>query len=70
MKIKGITVKQVVIDLEFTPEELLKLEWFLNTCSLTYDGEDAFQRDAQDYVSKKMYPALVEVLKDLKDGSG
>jgi len=70
MHVLGITVKQVVIGIEFTPTDLAQLEWFLNRCSIEYDGESKFEKEAQEYVTKILYPTLVSLLKDLENAPG
>ncbi|RPI56447.1 MAG: hypothetical protein EHM49_00195 [Deltaproteobacteria bacterium] len=70
MLVKGITVKQVVVNVEFTPEEVIMLEWFLSNCELTYDGKNDFQEKAQEYVVKKLWPALKDLIEDLKGAAG
>lgn len=70
MEILGISVKQVVVGIEFTPKDLTYLHWFLDKCSIEYNGEDEFEKSAQEYVVKNLYPALVELLKELKNAPG
>lgn len=70
MHVLGISVKQVVIGIEFTPQELAQLRWFLDKCSIEYNGENEFEKTAQEYVTKELYPVLVNLLKDLKDAPG
>lgn len=70
MKVLGISVKQVVVEIEFTPEDLAKLRWFLDRSTVEYDGENEFEKAAEEYVSKKLYPTLVGVLKELENAPG
>jgi hypothetical protein len=70
MKILGISVKQVVVGIEFLPKDLTYLRWFLNRSSIEYNGEDEFEKTAQKYVSEEFYPALVELLEELKNAPG
>jgi hypothetical protein len=70
MNVIGISVKHVVIGVEFTPQELTQLRWFLDKSTIEFNGENDFEKTATEYVSSKLYPVLVELLKELKDGSG
>lgn len=70
MKILGISVKQVVIGIEFTPQDLAYLHWFLDKSTIEYDGENEFEKAAQEYVSEGFYPTLVNLLKELKNAPG
>lgn len=67
MKILGVSVKQVVIGIEFTPEDLIRLEWFLKNSSVEYDGESTFEKEAQEFVVKELYPTLTQLLEELKN---
>ncbi len=70
MKVLGISVKQVVIGIEFTPMDLAYLRWFLDKSSVDYNGEDEFEKTAQEYVTKDLYPVLVDLLKELENAPG
>ncbi len=70
MNVLGITVKQVVVGIEFTPTDLAQLQWFLDRCSIEYDGECEFEKEAQEYVTKTFYPTLVNLLKELENAPG
>lgn len=70
MQILGISVKQVVVGIEFTPDDLAKLRWFLNRSSVEYDGENEFEKAAQEYVTKELYPALDGLVKELENAPG
>ena len=70
MKVLGISVKQVVVEMEFTPDDLAKLHWFLDRSTIEYDGENKFEKEAQKYISEKLYPTLVGVLKELENAPG
>ncbi len=70
MKILGISVRQVVVGVEFTPMDLAYLRWFLDNSSIDYNGEDEFERTAQEYVTKNLYPMLVDLLKELENAPG
>lgn len=70
MNILGISIKQVVIGIEFTPKELAQLRWFLDKSSIEFNGESDFEKEATEYVVDDLYPALVELLKDVKNGPG
>ncbi len=70
MKILGISVKQVVVGIEFTPENLVHLQWFLDRASIEYNGENEFEKSAQRYVVEELYPALVGLLKELENAPG
>lgn len=70
MKVLGISVKQVVVELEFTPEDLAQLKWFLDKSTVEYDGGNKFEKEARKYVSEELYPTLVGVLKELENASG
>lgn len=70
MNVLGISVKQVVIGIEFTPQELTQLRWFLDKCSIEYNGESEFEKAAQEYVTESLYPALIALLKELENAPG
>jgi hypothetical protein len=70
MKILGISVKQVVVGIEFTPQELVQLRWFLDESSIDFDGENEFEKTATEYVVGKFYPVLVDLLKELENVPG
>jgi hypothetical protein len=70
VNILGISIKQVVIGIEFTPKELAQLRWFLDKSSIEFNGESDFEKEATEYVVDDLYPALVELLKDVKNGPG
>jgi len=70
MKVLGISVKQVVVGIEFTPDDLAKLKWFLDKASIEYNGESDFERSGQEYVTKELYPILVSLLKELENAPG
>ena len=67
MKVLGISVKQVVVGVEFTPEDLLYLRWVLDNSIINYDGENEFEEKAQTYVTMGLYPTLVDLLKELEN---
>lgn len=67
MKVLGISVKQVVVGIEFTPRDLTYLRWFLDKSTIEYNGEDEFEIMAQSYVTEDFYPALIYLLKELED---
>jgi hypothetical protein len=68
VNILGISIKQVVVGIEFTPKELAQLRWFLDKSSIEFDGESEFEKEATEYVADELYPTLVELLKDVKNG--
>ena len=70
MKILGISVKQVVVGIEFTPQDLIHLRWFLNKSSIEFNGENDFEKEAVDYVTEELFPTLVDLLKELEDAPG
>jgi hypothetical protein len=70
MNVLGISVKQVVVGVEFTPQDLIHLRWFLDKCSIEYNGEDEFEKAAQEYVAENFYPKLVSLLKELENAPG
>ena len=70
MKVLGISVKHVVVGIEFTPEDLAYLRWFLDKSSIEYNGEDEFESKAQKYITNGLYPTLVNLLKDLENAPG
>jgi len=70
LKILGISVKQVVIGIEFTPEDLLYLKWVLDNSIINYNGDNEFEEEAQKYVTKELYPTLVDLLKELENAPG
>jgi hypothetical protein len=70
MKVLGISVKQVVVGVEFTPQDLIHLRWFLDKCSIEYNGEDEFEKAAQEYVVENLYPKLIGLLKELENAPG
>lgn len=70
MKVLGISVKQVVVGIEFTPRELAQLRWFLDESSIDFDGENEFEKTATEYVVDGLYPALVDLLKELENVPG
>lgn len=67
MNILGISVKQVVVGIEFTPKDLIYLRWFLDKSSIEFNGEDEFEKVATDYVIEELYPTLVDLLKELEN---
>lgn len=67
MKVLGISVKQVVVGIEFTPRDLTYLHWFLDKSTIEYDGENEFEKAAQGYVAEDFYPVLVDLLKELEN---
>ena len=67
MQVLGISVKQVVVGIEFTPEEILFLRWFLDKSSIEFDGENEFEDKAKKYVVEELYPILVDLLKELEN---
>lgn len=70
MKVLGISVKQVVVDVEFAPDDLAKLKWFLDNSVIEYNGENEHECTAQEYVTKDLYPTLVGLLKELENAPG
>ena len=70
MKVVGIIPKHIVIGVEFTPEELNYIRWFLDNASVDFNGENDFEDAAQKFVIKEFFPMLEGVTKELKDGSG
>lgn len=70
MKILGISVKQVVVGIEFTPRDLTYLRWFLDKSTIEYDGENEFEKAAQEYVAEDFYSVLVDLLKELENAPG
>jgi hypothetical protein len=70
VNILGISVKQVVVGIEFTPQDLAHLQWFLDKCSIEYNGENEFEQAAQEYVVEDLYPKLVNLLKELENAPG
>ena len=70
MKVLGISVKQVVVEVEFTPEDLLYLRWVLDNSVINYNGENKFEEKAQKYVTEKLYLTLVNLLKELENAPG
>jgi hypothetical protein len=70
MEVIGISVKQVVIGIEFTPRELAQLRWFLDESSIGFNGENEFEKTATEYVTDELYPVLVDLLKELKNAPG
>ena len=70
MKVLGISIKQVVIGIEFTPEDLLCLRWFLDRSTIEFNGENEFEKKAVEYVSKDFFFSLVDLLKELENAPG
>jgi len=70
MQVLGISVKQVVVGIEFTPEDILCLRWFLDKSSIEFNGENEFEDKAQKYVTEEFYPILVDLLKELENAPG
>jgi hypothetical protein len=70
VNILGISVKQVVVGVEFTPQNLIYLRWFLDRCSIDYNGENEFEKAAQEYVVENLYPKLIGLLKELENAPG
>lgn len=70
MNILGISIKHVVVGIEFTPKELAQLRWFLDKSSIEYDGEIEFEKEATEYITKDLYPGLVDLLKEVENAPG
>jgi len=68
MKVLGISVKQVVVGIEFTPQELTHLKWFLDRSTVEYDGENEIEAVARDYVVETLCPVLSDLLEELNRG--
>ena len=70
MRVLGITARKIVIGVEFTPEEFVFLKWFLDNSVVDYDGENEFENSAQGYVTKDLYPKVVELLEEVQNATG
>ena len=70
MIVLGVSVKQIVVGIEFTPKELAQLRWFLDKSSIEFNGESEFEKGATEFVVDGLYPTLVELLKEIKNGPG
>jgi hypothetical protein len=70
MIVLGVSVKQIVVGIEFTPKELAQLRWFLDKSSIEFNGESDFEKEATEYVVDELYPTLVDLLKEIKNGPG
>jgi hypothetical protein len=46
------------------------LRWFLDKCSIEYNGEDEVEKAAQEYVVENLYPKLIGLLKELENAPG
>lgn len=67
MKILSIRPKGIYIDLEFSLEEIQKLERFLSNCTVEYNSkEDPDMKTSVDYVTQKFYPDLALLIKNVE----
>lgn len=70
MKLLNVYTKDTCLEFEFMRSEVQKIVTALKNAQLDYDGTNQEEKEAVVYVTDVLYPTLVRILEDVKDGPG
>lgn len=60
MKVLGVERRDIYVKIEFPAQEVRYLAALLEKAEITYSPEDAFMRDAAEWLHKELEPLLRE----------